>query len=349
MTAVALRLRRGNARRGLVLVVLGGVTLATLIAALAIGAAAVPPGDIVAALLGHATDTGSAEIVLDLRLPRALLAAIVGASLGVAGAALQGLFRNPLADPGLIGVSSGAAVAAAAAILFADRLAALTPVFDTRHLLPVAAFAGGLVAAFLTQFLARAVGGLGNATLILAGIAVNTVAGAAIGFLIYAGDDRQLRDITFWMMGSLSGASWFELALAAPFSVLGMVALLGVARPLDAMLLGEREASHLGVDVRRTRRLILIASAAAVGVPVAVSGIIGLVGLVVPHLVRLGLGAGHRLVLPGSAMLGAILMLVADAAARTVVAPAELPIGLVTSAIGGPFFVWLLLRSGRRI
>jgi iron complex transport system permease protein len=210
--------------------------------------------------------------------------------------------------------------------------------------MPVAAFLGGLAATFATERLAHHRGVAATGTLLLAGIAINAMAGALMGVLIFMSDDSQLREITFWTMGSLAKGGWSGATLAGPFVVLAVVVLLRCARALNAMLLGEREALHLGVSVERLKRIVMVAAALAVGASVAVTGIIAFVGVVVPHLVRMAAGPDHRIVLPGSALLGAALLLVADSLARIVVIPAELPIGLVTSLIGSPFFLWLLLH-----
>ncbi len=285
-------------------------------------------------------------VLWSIRLPRAVLAIAVGAALGLAGAAQQGLFRNPLADPALVGVSAGAALAAVAAIVLADRIDYAALPFPPRALVPIAAFAGGLAATLLALRLARAGDG-GTAGLLLAGIAVNAVCGAGTGLLVTLSDDRQLRDITFWTMGSLANGSWLGIGAALGAALAALALLLPVARALDALLLGEREAAYLGIDVPRLRRRVVAANALAVGGAVAAAGMIGFVGLVVPHLLRRVAGARHTLVLPGAALLGAALLLLADAGARVAASPMELPIGLVTSALGGPFFVLLLLRRGR--
>lgn len=326
---------------------LGG--LATLLGlaflmALGIGAMPIPAGEVLRVLFGFETDSQAAAIVLGLRLPRAVLAVLVGAGLGISGAALQGLFRNPLADPGLIGISGGAALGAVSVIVLGHLLIALLPLAADPHLLPVAAFLGGLAATFATERLAHRRGVAATGMLLLAGIAINAMAGAVMGVLIYGSDDSQLREITFWTMGSLAKGGWSGVTLAAPFVILAVLMLLRCAAPLNAMLLGEREAHHLGVSVERLKRVVMIAGALAVGASVAVSGIIAFVGVVVPHLMRMMAGPDHRVVLPGSALLGAVLLLIADCGARVIVAPAEMPIGLVTSLIGSPFFLWLLLR-----
>ncbi|MFZ2470121.1 MAG: iron ABC transporter permease, partial [Parvibaculum sedimenti] len=312
-------------------VLLGGLAMLLGLAfllALGIGAMQIPAGEVLRVLFGFETDSQAAAIVLGLRLPRAVLAILVGAGLGISGAALQGLFRNPLADPGLIGISGGAALGAVSVIVLGHLLIALLPLAADPHLLPVAAFLGGLAATFATERLAHHRGVAATGILLLAGIAINAMAGAIMGVLIYSSDDSQLREITFWTMGSLAKGGWSGVTLSAPFVILAVLMLLRCAAPLNAMLLGEREAHHLGVSVERLKRVVMIAGALAVGASVAVSGIIAFVGVVVPHLVRMAAGPEHRIVLPGSALLGGTLLLVADSVARIIVVPAELPIGL---------------------
>lgn len=281
-------------------------------------------------------------VLLFIRLPRVALGLCAGAALAVSGAVLQGLFRNPLADPGLIGVSTGAALAAVAVIVFGG--AGLAAVIPHAYVLPVAAFAGGIAATVTVYRIARRDGTTDAATLLLAGVALNALTAAGIGALVFASTDQQLRDLSFWMLGSLGNASWRMLTVAGPAMIAAVSVLLLSARFLDAMLLGEGEARHLGFDVEAGKRRVVFLAALATGGAVALTGVIGFVGLVVPHLVRLVLGPTHRLLLPGSALLGAALLVVADLVARTIVLPAELPIGIVTSCVGGPFFLWLLMR-----
>lgn len=330
--------------RAVLLGALAGFLCLVFVMALGVGAMPIPAGEVVRVLAGSATEGQAEAIILGLRLPRAVLAVLVGAGLGISGAALQGLFRNPLADPGLIGISGGAALGAVSIIVLGHMLIAILPFMADQHLLPVAAFLGGLAATFATERLAHHRGITATGILLLAGIAINAMAGAVMGVLIYSSDDAQLREITFWTMGSLAKGGWSGVTLAAPFVILAVFMLMRCASPLNAMLLGEREAHNLGVGVERLKRVVMIAAALAVGASVAVSGIIAFVGVVVPHLVRMAAGPDHRVVLPGSALLGAALLLVADCGARIIVAPAEMPIGLVTSLIGSPFFLWLLLR-----
>jgi iron complex transport system permease protein len=283
--------------------------------------------------------------LLGIRLPRVLLGLLVGAGLGVSGAAMQGLFRNPLADPSLIGISSGAALAATAVVIIGDAVSfSLPPVFRL-FAFPVAAFMGALVTTLVVYRLATIAGQTVVATLLLAGIAINALAQAFSGFLTYYATDTQIRSLTFWKLGSLGGANWSSLFVAAPFILVPVLFFPRLARPLNALLLGETEAGHLGFDIEHVKRLAIVLVALAVGASVAVTGIISFVGLVVPHLLRLMIGPDHRRLLPGSALLGAILLVGADLIARTLVSPAELPIGILTAITGAPFFLWLLLRD----
>lgn len=320
---------------------------ASLLAALCVGPLNLPAesvGRVLARLAGLPVeaDDRAIAVVSALRLPRAVLAALVGAGLGVGGAVMQGLFRNALADPGILGISGGASLGAVSAIYFGAASFGIWA-------MPFAGFAGGLLATNVVSRLARTEGRMPVAALLLSGIAVNAFAMAMMGMLVYSSDDRQLRDITVWLLGSLSGASWQRVTLVAPAVALALAALPFLARALDALILGEREAANLGVRVERVKRLAIAVVAMATGAVVSVAGPIGFVGLVVPHVVRLAAGAGHRRLLPLSAGAGAALLAGADTLARVVVAPAELPVGLVTAAIGAPFFALLLLREKARL
>jgi iron complex transport system permease protein len=327
-------------RYGLAVAILAAIGIASL----TIGAVPLTLREIGLALTGQGEDARSAAIIWQLRLPRTLMAGLVGAGLALAGALTQGLFRNPIADPSLIGVSAGAALVTAILIVFGG---VLLPPGWLAYALPLGAFAGSLVAIALVSRIAMVESRTSVPLLLLAGIALNALAMSGTGFLVYLSDDRQMRDITFWTLGSVGGASWIKLAALAPCILIPLACAPWFARALDALNLGEREAAHLGFPVERVKRLACLAFALAVGGAVSVSGLIGFVGLVVPHMVRLTCGAGHRMLLPLSALGGAALLIGADIVARTVVAPAELPIGLITSFVGGPFFVALLLRYRR--
>ena len=307
-------------------------------AALTHGAVPIP---LPALLSGSASDL-ERTILWEIRAPRVLLAGFCGAGLAVAGAALQGLFRNPLADPGLIGVSSGAALGAVAMIVLGSGITlagALAPLA-----LPAAAVAGAALVTTLLYLFSSRYGQFSVVTILLVGIAVNALANVGIGVFQYLSDDASLRTLTFWMMGSFGRATWTALVPAAAVVAIAALPLFFLSRGLDLLQLGEAEAFHLGVDVRRLKRRVILCSAAAVGAGVALSGIVGFVGLVVPHLVRLAIGASHRFLLPGAALLGAALAMLADLVSRIVAAPAEVPVSLVTSALGAPFFLWLIAR-----
>ena len=277
-----------------------------------------------------------------IRVPRVLLSGLVGASLGLSGAALQGLFRNPLADPGLIGVSAGAALGAALIIVLGSQFAVGATL--GAFLLPVAAISGAALVILLLYIMTRGFGYQGVTYMLLVGIAVNALASVGIGVLTYISDDAELRSLTFWSMGSFGGVTWPLLVPALLAITVALLMMAPAARSLDLLQLGEVEASRLGVDIVRLRYRVIFSAAAAVGASVSLSGMIGFVGLVVPHLVRLIGGVNHRYLLPGSALAGAGLLISAGLLARTLIQPAELPVGLITSAVGSPFFFWLIFR-----
>jgi iron complex transport system permease protein len=293
---------------------------------------------------GDALSARDRIIVYDIRLPRVVMGILVGAALAVAGATMQGLFRNPLADPGIVGVSSGASLGAISMIVLGNGvLAPVTMAFGI-YALPLAAFLGGLVTTMLLYRVATRRGQTSIATMLLAGIALGALAAALGGMLVYVADDQQLRSLTFWQLGSLGGSTWTKVLAAGPIIGAALVASLFLSRGLNALALGEASARHLGIPVQRMKNVAIVAVAAAAGASVAVSGGIGFVGIVVPHLLRLLIGPDHRYLLPASALLGASLLLLADAVSRTIVVPAELPIGIVTAVVGAPFFLWILLR-----
>lgn len=292
------------------------------------------------ALFPHAvtiTDT-TRDIVLNIRLPRVFLAALVGASLSAAGATFQGLFRNPLADPYIIGVSSGAALGATLVIVSGLSLG-----WAGFGAVPVMAFAGGALAVVLVYQLSRQGGFVPVMTLLLAGIAINAFLSALVSLLFYFAGER-LHQVVFWMMGGLGGACWSYVRVMLPYFLLGFSIIYFFARELNALLLGEDTARTLGIDAEKYKKIFLAAAALLVSAAVSTSGIIGFIGLVVPHIIRLAAGPDHRFLLPASALLGAVLLLGADALARTVIAPAELPVGIITALLGAPFFLYLLRR-----
>ena len=315
---------------------------AVAIVSAAVGAVSIPAGEVVRILLGASIlpglppDPTHEAVLMQIRLPRIGLGLIVGASLGASGALLQGLLRNPLADPGLVGVSSGAALAAAIAAVFG---------FGGGVQLPLSAFIGGLVASLSVLWLVERRRAPAISDLVLAGVGVNAMCGAFVGLVIFVADDAALRSFTFWTLGSLGGASPSSVALAALGAGLPTLAAVSFSRRLDLLMLGEVEARTLGVSVRQTRGAAVLCCALAVGTGVAFCGIIGFIGLIAPHLVRMISGPMHRVVLPGSALVGALLLLCADLVARSAAAPLEIPLGVVTTLIGGPFLLGLLARS----
>ena len=290
-----------------------------------------------------------AAILFDIRGPRTALGALVGAAMAMAGAVMQGMFRNPLADPSLVGVSSGAALAAVTWIVLGEGVAHLLPPALGPLALPIAAFFGGLAATGLLARIATRDGRTEIAVTLLAGVALGALAAAGTGLLVFMARDDQLRTFLFWTLGSLGGATWVKVMLAAPFIAWLIVATPFLARGLDAVALGERAAFHSGVDVERLKKAALLAVAAATAAAVASAGAIGFVGLAAPHLVRLTIGPAHRALLPVSGFVGAALLLFSDVVARMAAAPAELPIGVVTAAFGAPFFLWLLMRRRGRL
>jgi iron complex transport system permease protein len=315
------------------------------LAGVGIGALPISPAQ-AAAILLHQVGVGlpveytqqQEAVLLAIRLPRVLLALLIGAGLAVSGATAQAVFRNPLADPSIIGVSAGAAVGAVAVIVLGLRpLGVFT--------LPVAAFLGGLLTTLLIYRLARAGGRVEVTTLLLVGLAIEAFLGAVTSFLTFLATDPQLRSIVFWRLGGLGAATWPAVLGAGPLLLVGILWLPRLGRPFNLLVLGEAEAAHLGVATERVRLAAIVLAALATGAGVAVAGIVSFVGLVVPHLLRLLIGPDHRALLPASALGGALLLLLADLAARTIVAPAELPLGIVTAATGAPFFLYLILRT----
>ncbi|MBB1024574.1 FecCD family ABC transporter permease [Dietzia sp. DQ12-76] len=291
--------------------------------------------------LGPAASHPRADATLwSVRFPRVAMAMVVGAALAVAGALMQGAFGNPLAEPSVVGVSAGAAVGAAAAIVFGlTAFGVWTSV--------VCAFVAGILTTTVVYLFSRSNGRTEVVTLVLTGIAVNAVAGAALALLMFLGDTQAREEIVFWQLGSLNGSRWDHVLVVAPLALLGLALATRLARPLDLLALGERPARHLGVDVERLRIHSILLVGLLTAAAVSFCGIVAFVGLVVPHLIRMIAGPGHRLLLPASALGGAVCLLAADLLARTAVDYAELPLGMVTAAVGGPFFFWLLHRTRR--
>ena len=315
----------------------------TLLAALALGSVSLGLHESLQAIiqLAQQPENRSAIIVNQIRLPRALLAGLVGALLGISGAAMQGIFRNPLADPSLIGVTAGASLGASLVIAgVGSGIHGLTGL----TLVSAGAFTGGMLAVILVYRLASSENGTSVATMLLAGIAITALAGAMSNILELFSSNEVLRRISLWRMGGLDGADYSRVALAAAIFLVVMTVLPRYATALNAFLLGESEARYLGVDVEKTKTGIVLLVAIAVGASVAMAGTIAFVGLVVPHIIRLLIGPDHRYLLPASAIAGALLLISADIIARTLIAPTELPVGIVTACIGVPFFISLLHR-----
>ena len=292
---------------------------------------------------GHSEPSQIQSIIMDIRLPRLILALLVGAVLAILGAVMQGLFRNPLADPSLIGVSGGASVGASIVIVAACG-AMLSPLAGL-SMVALGAFIGGVITTLVVYRVATSILGTSVTTMLLAGIAIGAIAGAFNSLLSYFSDNQMLRQISVWQMGNLGGANWQKASLMAAVSLIIFSLLPSHAKSLNAFLLGESEARHLGIDVQRIKRQLIFLTALGVGVSVALAGLIGFVGLVIPHMVRLLIGPDHRALLPASALAGASLLLIADSIARVVVLPAELPTGILTALLGAPFFVVLLLKQ----
>lgn len=329
----------GRPRRSRAL--LAGLTLLlplALLLGLGSGAVSLSPGEAWWALWGQG-DAQSNLIVQQLRLPRVLLAAVTGATLALCGAAMQGLFRNPLADPSLIGVTAGASLGASLLIVLGGGL---LPGLTGLTLISLAAFGGGAISVLVVYRLASGENGTSVATMLLAGIAITSLAGAIGSLLEFLADNQHLRQISLWKMGGLDGATVNRLWLASVVGAAVLVAIPRHATALNTLLLGESEARHLGIDVDRCKRALIGWVAVGVGTSVAMVGTIAFVGLVVPHVIRLLVGPDHRVLLPASALAGAILLMVADSLARVLLAPTELPVGIITALIGVPFFISLL-------
>lgn len=307
----------------------------TLLASLALGAARLRPAELVAGLSGG--DAVARTILFELRLPRAALAILVGGALGLAGAVFQALLRNPLAEPYILGVSGGAAVGAVGALL-------LGAAASLGWLLPLAAFAGALLAVALVFRIGLGVGGLDTRVLLLAGVVVGAFFNALILLMLTFAETDRFRAAIFWMMGSLAGARWSAIGWLLLYVLPAAAALMALARPFNLLAIGEDTALHLGTRVERVKRTAYVVASLAVAASVAVAGVIGFIGLIVPHALRLVWGSDHRFLLPASFLAGSVFLLAADTAARTVAAPVELPVGVVTALVGVPLFVVLLRR-----
>lgn len=340
------RSRRGRFTAGILITALAVALVAAALASAGIGQMQLSPAEVFASVAHRlGLDWGTlpahphAESALwAIRFPRVVMAITIGAALSCSGVLMQGVFGNPLAEPGVVGVSSGAAAFACIVIVFGlDFFGTWTVAFG--------AFAGGLAATALVYATARSGGRTEVVTLVLTGVAINAVGGAVIALMTFLGDSSSREEIIFWQLGSLNGTRWENVWVAGPITLVGIGIAFFFTRKLDLLALGERPARHLGVDVERMRRQVIVLVAILTSAAVAFAGIIGFVGLVVPHILRMAMGPGHRVLLPASALGGALLLLLADTAARTVVPNADLPIGMLTALVGGPFFFWLIRRT----
>ncbi|WP_433612926.1 FecCD family ABC transporter permease [Prescottella agglutinans] len=337
---------RPRVRAGTVIAGLAILLAVLALASACIGQVPTSPAEVLGSILHRVgLDVGpmpshpSGEVTLwQVRFPRVVLAILVGAALGCAGALLQGVFSNPLAEPGVIGVSAGAAVGASAAIVVGGA-------FTAGPAVAAAAFVAGLITTTLVYLLARSEGRTEVVTLVLTGVAINAFAGGLIAFFTFVASPAARDQIVFWQMGSLNSATWSAVAIVAPMAIAGIAASMLIAPKLDLLALGESAARHLGVDVEKLRLIAIVIVAVLVSSSVAFTGIILFVGLVVPHVMRMLVGPGHRLLLPASVLGGAVVLLAADLGARTLVPNADLPLGMLTSLVGGPFFFWLLRRT----
>ncbi len=340
------RIKRGTLLTALILLLLG-----TTLSAVVLGAASIPVKSVLTILfslfpgldgfIGIGITEVHRGIILELRLPRVIQAALVGASLSVAGAVFQGLFRNPMADPYILGVSSGAALGAVTAMLTGGTL-----LFAGFTAVPLFAFIGALATIILVYYMSRVGNTVPVMTLLLTGIAFSAFVSAVVSLLTYFAGEK-LDQVVFWMMGSGGGASWIRITTMLPYVSMGFGCIYYYATELNILLMGEETALHLGVNTERVKKILLAAASLLVAASVSTTGIIGFVGLVVPHFVRILVGPDHRILLPASALLGATLLIASDMVARNIIAPAELPLGIITAMVGAPMFIYLLKRRKR--
>ena len=334
---------------GLYAAMVSSVTLGPMDISIAQSMSALLPEALRGVWLSEELPAHTSLVIQQIRLPRTLLAIAVGAILAICGTVMQGLFRNPLADPGIIGVSAGASLGAAMAIVLFGGLAASYPLLLMFGTVPLFAFLGGALSTILVYKLGTSSTGTSVTMMLLAGVAIGALAGAGLGLLNYYADDQALRDLSLWTMGSLAGANWGTLSISYSALIALFILFYRDASALNALLLGESEARHLGIKVQALKRRLILLTAAGVGVTVAVAGMIGFIGLIVPHLGRMLAGPNHKSLLPLSMILGALLLLIADMIARTAVAPLDMPVGIVTAILGAPFFIWLLIKQKGRL
>lgn len=338
----------GIFKRSLIFILLTALLLVSVVVGISIGAVCIPPTEIVKIILSHLPGLGSLSagimpehniIIMTIRFPRVVIAALVGAGLALSGAAFQGLFRNPMADPYVIGVSSGAALGAILSMIFQSFWRT-----SLQYGIPIFAFIFAVFTIILVYNLARIGGKVPVMTLLLSGIAVNSLLSALVSLCMFFSGD-QLHQIIFWLLGGFSGRGWDYVYMFMPYGIVGATIIFIYARDLNALLLGEESAQHLGIEAEKVKRYLLVAAALLTGACVSVSGMIAFVGLVIPHIVRLIIGSDHRILLPAVTLFGAIFLLMADVLSRVVAAPSEIPVGIVTALVGGPFFIFLLRRQ----
>ena len=327
------------------------ILISALVAALYLGAYDFNDSifDIVSTYLKTGTHTPDSFVLIELRIPRILMAILTGAALAISGASLQGLFKNPLASPDLIGITSGAVLFAALTIVFGSTVMPLLPPFFRYALLSIMAFIGALLTMVFVYKMATSNGKTHILILLLSGVAISALTGAVTGFLTYLSTEEELRNLTFWSLGSLAGANWWKVALVFIVVSIGSVLLLKKGKTLNALMLGEKEAAHLGFDIEKTKRHIIVIVALMVGCVVAFNGTIGFVGLVVPYILRFVFSSNYHILLPLSMLLGAVILLIADTVSRIIVIPAELPIGILTAIMGAPVFISILINYKRKL
>jgi iron complex transport system permease protein len=332
----------------LLIIILTVAILSLVLFGVCIGAKRIDVSTSFKSIVGHllgvfdtTVSTLDGKVIWNIRLPRVLLSAIVGAALAVSGAAIQGLFRNPLADSNLIGISAGAALFVSVGILF-------IPISFGIYTLPILAFVGSFVTLFLVYGLAKSKSGVSVSIMLLGGIAITAIAMSIVGYLTFVSTDDQLRELSFWQLGSTGGASWIKVGILFFSFLVGMVFLLKESHSIDAISLGEENAKVMGVNTRKTKNIVLFSVALLVGVSTAFTGAIGFVGLMAPHICRTLTGGVSRFLMIASALTGSVLLVLGDTISRTIVAPQELPIGVITAFVGGPFFIVLLIKNKRK-
>lgn len=335
--------------------ILSGLLIVSCLVSVSIGSVSIEIKQIFSLILNRMGFEGSQNFTTTqenvfwiLRFPRVLFGVLVGVALGISGVSLQGIFRNPLVDSGLIGIASGASLLASCFIVLSSYFSFLS-IVNAQLTMAFVAFIGAAVTAFLVYRVSLYNGKINITMLILAGVALNAVSGSLTGLLTYFADDRQLRDITFWTLGSLSGATWLSLSILAFFVLIPAFILMRYRNALNAFALGEKSAYFIGVDTKKVKFVVLLCSTAMVGATVAFSGIIGFVGLVIPHILRLMIGPNHRALMPLSALAGALLICLADLVSRTLINPIEIPIGIITSIIGAPILLIIILKQKRNL